>query len=68
MSFPLDFPTPVRTASFSFVFSVTSFKRSLYFFVSTNFNESTEVKLASNSVNSLSSNKILKYSALPILT
>ncbi|MND89368.1 hypothetical protein D3C80_814210 [compost metagenome] len=67
-SLPLDLPTPVRTASLSLVFSMTSFKRSEYFLVSTKCKVSLEVIFLSNSTNSLLSNKISKYVSLPILT
>jgi len=67
-SLPLDFPTAVRTASLSFVFSCAAFRRSIYFFLSVNFRGSLEVTFLSSSLNLLSSNKRLKYSLLPIRT
>ena len=68
ISFPLDFPTAVLTASLSFVLACAAFKRSGYFLVSSNFRGSFEPKFASNSLNLLSSKSISKYSLLPILT
>jgi hypothetical protein len=65
-SFPFDGPTAVLMASYKPVFLCASFKRSIYFLESSNFKKSFDFNLMSSSLNWLLSNRISKYSLLPI--